>query len=203
MGKDVEVITGYEKIKKILESQDYIARFMPAGKGLTLILNESGDVGYALVLGVKFEDYQKMFLNNVRLVEGTFLKNDDRGILVSTGNRKRIYDEQGFWLVPEGLPLNEKNLTAGGAGAQGQSGRARQHRADGRELENTSRDIKIEVKGIVEYEYLDEFWKNFNIMDIESFREAFQYVTASDALRDTGGKKEAPRNGQPRQSVRR
>ncbi len=182
MGKDVEVISGYDTIKKVLQGRDYIARFMPAAKGLTLILNESGDVGYALVLGVKFGDYQKMFLNNVRLVEGSFLTNDDRGVLVSTGNRSRIYDEQGFWLVPRGAGVNEKKLPP----------EARAHRAEldvrdsivlmGGSMENTSRDLMVEVKGIVEYEYLDEFWKNFNIMDIESFREAFQYVTASDAL---------------------
>jgi ABC-type lipoprotein release transport system permease subunit len=181
MAKDIEVIGDYGKIKKILEGCDYVARFMPAAKGLTLILNENGDVAYSLVLGVKFEDYQKMFLNNVQLVEGRFLKNDDRGLLVSSGNRTRIYDEQGFWMVPRGAGVNEKNLTPG----------ARKHRKDldvrdsvvlmGGSMENTSRDLKMDVKGIIKYEYLDEFWKNFSIMDIESFRETYQYVTASDA----------------------
>jgi ABC-type lipoprotein release transport system permease subunit len=182
MGKDVEVIAGYDKIKKVLEGRDYIARFMPAAKGLTLVLNKDGDVGYSLVLGVKFEDYQKMFLNNVKLVEGAFLKNDERGILVSTGNRTRIYDEQGFWLVPRGAGLNEKNLPP--------ESLKNRDRLDVREnivlmggsMENTSRDLMVDIKGIVEYEFLNEFWKNFSIMDIESFREAFQYVTASDAL---------------------
>jgi ABC-type lipoprotein release transport system permease subunit len=181
MGKDVEVIPDYSSVKKVLEGCGYISRFMPAAKGLTLVLNENGDVGYSLVLGVKFEDYQKMFLNNVKLVEGSFLKNDDRGTLISTGNRKRLFDEQGFWLVPKGYGLNRKNLPP-----EARKGRNALDVRDsvvvmGGSMENTSRDLKVDVKGVVEYEYLDEFWKNFNFMDIESFREAYQYVTAEDA----------------------
>ncbi|OHD62992.1 MAG: hypothetical protein A2176_09180 [Spirochaetes bacterium RBG_13_51_14] len=182
MGKDVEVITGYDKIKKVLEGRDYIDRFMPAAKGLTLILNENGDLGYSLVLGVRFEDYQKMFLHNVQLVEGAYLKNDDRGILISSGNRTRIFDEQGFWLVPRGRGVNEKNLPPEELKRRDSLDVRESLVLMGGSMENTSRDLKVDVKGIVRYEYLDEFWKNFSIMDIESFREAFQYVTASDSL---------------------
>ncbi len=182
MGRDVEIITDFDKVKKVLSSQDYIEKYLPVGKGLTLILNDNGDVGYALVLGVKFEDYQKMFKNNVRLVEGKLLRNDDRGILVSSGSRKRTYDEQDFWLQPEGVPLNDKNLTP--------EALANRKRLDvrnsivmmGTSSENTTMDIKMDVTGIVKFAYLDEFWKNFNIMDIESFREVFNYVTAADMV---------------------
>jgi len=181
LGKDVEVITGYEKIKKILEAQDYINKFLPIGRGLTRVLNENGDMGFTLALGVKFEEYQKMFLNNVKLVEGEYLTNDDRGILITSGNRKKIYDEQDFWLIPEGGKLDEKNLT--------EEALKQKNRLDVRDSiilmgssnENTSLDLRLKVKGIVKYEFLDDYWQNFNIMDIESFREAFQYVTASDA----------------------
>ncbi len=181
MGKDVEVIGGYEIVKKVLEGRDYIAQFMPAAKGLTLVLNEKGDAGYALALGVKFEDYQKMFMNNVQLVEGGFLKNDERGVLVSTGNRTRIYDQQGFWLVPRGAGVNEKNLPPESLKYRDRLDVRENIVLMGGSMENTSRDLLVEVKGIIRYAYLDEYWKHFNIMDIESFREAFQYVTAEDA----------------------
>jgi ABC-type lipoprotein release transport system permease subunit len=182
MGKDVEVITGYDKIKKVLEGRDYIERFMPAAKGLVLLLNENGDVGYSLVLGVKFEDYQKMFLHNVNLVEGKLLKNDGRGVLISSGNRKRIYDELGFWIVPDGSRADKKYSLPEGY-KQGESLDVRESLVlMGGSMENTSRDLKVDVTGIMKYEYLDEFWKNFSIMDIESFREAFQYVTSSDTM---------------------
>ncbi len=180
MGKDIELIADYDKIKNVLSKADYVDRFLPVAKGLTLILNENGDMGFSLVLGVNFEDYQKMFMNNVKLVEGEPLKKDDRGILVSTLNRKRIYEEQDFWIIPAGYSLNVKNL----------SEEAAKHRKSldirdnlivmGGSSENTSTDLRIEVRGIMKYEYMDDYWGNFNLMDIESFREAFRYVTASD-----------------------
>ncbi len=182
LGKDVQVITGFEEVKKVLASQDYIARFLPVGKGLTLILNDNGDVGYALVLGVRFEDYQKMFMNNVKLVEGRFLKNDDRGILVSAGSRKRQYDEQDFWLQPEEVPLNDKNLTPEALANKKNLDVRNSIIMMGTSSENTTMDIKLDVTGIIMYSYMNEFWKNFNIMDLESFREVFNYVTASDVV---------------------
>jgi putative ABC transport system permease protein len=182
LGKDVEVITGFDGIKKVLSSQDYIAKYLPVGKGLTLILNDNGDVGYALVLGVRFEDYQKMFKNNIQLVEGKLLKNDDRGILVSSGSRKRVYDEQDFWLQPEGVPMNDKNLTPEALANKGSLDVRNSIVMMGTSQENTTMDIKMDVTGIIKYSYLNDFWKNFNIMDIESFREVFNYVTATDVV---------------------
>ncbi len=181
MGKDVEVITGYEKIKKVLVDQKYISAFLPVGRGLIRILNENGDMGFAYALGVNFQDYQKMFMNNVKLIEGSYLGKDERGILITSGSRKQIYDEQDFWVYPEGTTLNEKNLTE----------EARKYRKTldarsdiiimGSSNENTTLDLRLKVKGIVKYEFLDDYWHFFNLVDIESFREAFQYVTGSDA----------------------
>lgn len=182
LGQDVEVITGYEKIRKILASQDYIARYLPAGKGLTLILNDNGDVGYSIVLGVKFEDYQKMFKNNIKLVEGKLLKNEDRGILICSGSRKRQYDEQDFWLQPEGIPLNDKNLTPEALANKKNLDVRNSIVMMGTSSENTTMDIKMEVTGIFAYSYFNDLWKDFNIMDIESFREVFNYVTATDVV---------------------
>ncbi|OHD70976.1 MAG: hypothetical protein A2W19_07585 [Spirochaetes bacterium RBG_16_49_21] len=181
LGKDVQVITGYEKIKHALETSGYVDKFIPVGKGLTLVLNENGDVGYSLVLGVNFEEYQKMFMNNVKLVEGAFLNKDDRGILITSGNRKRFYDELDFWFMPEGVKLNDKNLTDEALKYKDRLDVKNDIVLMGSSMENTTMDLRLKVKGIVKYEYLDDYWKNFNIIDIESFREAFQYVTASDA----------------------
>jgi ABC-type lipoprotein release transport system permease subunit len=181
LGKDVQVITDYGKIRHILETSTYIHKFLPVGKGMTLIVNENGDVSYALVLGVNFEEYQKMFMDNVKLVEGAFLKKNDRGILVTSGNRKRIYDELDFWLMPEGAKLNNKNLTDEAVKHKDALEMKNDIVIMGSSMENTTMDLRLKVKGVIKYEYLDDYWKNFNIIDIESFREAFQYVTASDA----------------------
>ena len=181
MGKDIQVITNYNKIKKVLEQQDYIRQFLPLARGLTIILNDEGDMGFCISLGVNFQEYQRMFRDNVKLVEGKFLNKDDKGILVTQGTRKQIFDEQGFWAIPEGAGLNEKNLTPEAAEIRKSLLLKDSLVLMGSSSENTTVDIRLPVKGIIKYEYLDDYWKHFNFVDIESFREAFHYVTASDA----------------------
>ncbi|TAL31613.1 MAG: FtsX-like permease family protein [Spirochaetes bacterium] len=181
MGRDLLVMNHYKDIKKVLDAQDYIASFIPVARGFTLILNEDGDLGFSLTLGVNFQDYQKFFKNNVLLVEGRLMKNDERGVLVTTGSRRQMYDRQDFWAVPEGMKLNPDTLTP-----EAKQNIARLNiRHDvvlmGSSSENTTVDVRVPVRGIVKYEYLNDYWENFNILDIESFREAFHYVTAEDA----------------------
>ncbi|MCU0848625.1 MAG: FtsX-like permease family protein [Spirochaetes bacterium] len=180
MGRDIEVIPGYEKVKKVLEGKKFIDRFLPVAKGLTIILNENGDMSYALALGVRFDEYRKMFSDSTDLVEGTLLKNDDRGILVSTGNRKRFFEEQNFWVIPEGFSFNEKNFMKESSKKSGVIDKRTSLVLMGGSNENSTMDIRVDVKGVMKFKHLDDFWNHFNIMDIESFREVYQYVTASD-----------------------
>ncbi len=138
-------------------------------------------MGFALLLGVDFEEYQRMFNNNVLLVEGKLLSKDDRGILITEDRRIDMYDQQDFWAKPEGYPLNEKNLTE----------EAKQYRTQlsiresivimGSGNDNFASDISTPVRGIIKYEYLGDYWKYFNIIDLESYREAFRYVTGAEA----------------------
>ena len=181
MGKSLELIAEYERVKGVLDSQDYIARYLPLCRGMTLVLDEEGDMGFALLLGVDFEEYQEMFNRNVLLVEGELLKKGDRGILITEDRRIDMYDQQDYWVKPEGYPLNEKNLTE----------EARKHRDElsvresivimGSGDDNFASDISTPVRGIIKYEYLGDYWKYFNIIDLESYREAFRYVTGADA----------------------
>ncbi len=191
MGKDVQVIGGYLDIKKVLEKQDYIDKILPIGKGFTLILNEDGDADFAFLLGVNFEDYQKMFKNNVKTVEGKFIANDESGILVTQGNRKRMYENQGFWTLPVGYPMVDENLTP-----EAKENKNKLIIKDnivlmGTSEENTTLDIRLDIKGVVKFEFLDEYWNHFNITDIESFRETFHYVTADDASKEVSKKNKA------------
>ncbi len=191
MGKDVQVIGGYKDIRKVLEKQDYIDKFLPIGKGFTLILNEDGDADFAFLLGVNFEEYQKMFKNNVKLVEGKYISGDDKGILATEGNRKQMYENQGFWTIPTGYKLIEESLTP-----DAKENRKNLNIKDnivlmGASEENTTLDIRLDIYGIVKYEFLDEYWKHFNITDIESFRETFHYVTADDASKEVSVKNKA------------
>ncbi len=181
MGKGLELIPDYAGIKKLLDSQDYIAKYLPLCRGISLILNDEGDIGWSLLLGVDFPEYQKMFKNNVIVTEGESIRKGERGILVSEGRRKAMYDEQDYWVKPKGYPLKESSLSE-------EAKKKRKYLTVrdnivimGSSEENYSVDIRTDVKGIIKYEFLDDYWKIFNIIDLESYREAFNYVTGSDA----------------------
>jgi ABC-type lipoprotein release transport system permease subunit len=181
MGKGLELIPEYAGVKKILDSQDYISKYIPGCRGFSLVLNEDGDMGFALLLGVDFPEYQKMFNNNVILEDGAFLKKGERGILITEGRQKSMFDEQDFWVKPKGFPLKESALSK-------EAMKQRKNlviRDDivllGSNPDGYSLDVRIDVKGIIKYAFLNDYWKFFNIVDIESYREAFNYVTGTDA----------------------
>lgn len=181
MGKDIALIKDFDKVNAVLKNGPQIASYLPAGRGFSLILTEEGDIDFALLLGVDFLAYNAMFKNNVKLVEGKFLDAHERGILISQGRRVRFFNDQNIWLKPVGTPLDEKNF----------SEEAKKYRDKmivkdslvlmGASNESTAFDIRAEIKGIIRYEFLDDYWKFFNIMDIETFRECFQWVTSNDA----------------------
>lgn len=180
MGKETLLIKDFHLLAPVLKNQPYISNFLPAGKGLGLILSDEGDVDFTWLLGVNFEDYNKMFLNNVVLKEGSLLKNTERGLLFSEGKRSRLFDDQNIWVKPSGISLDEKTLTEN----------AKKYRKKmilkdnlvflGAAGDSAALDIRIDVKGIIRYEQLDDYWKIFSIMDIQSFRECFQWVTNAD-----------------------
>ena len=182
MGKDLELIPDFPVVKKTLDSQNYISQYIPLLRGMMLVLNDEGDMGWSFALGVDFEKYQKMFNKNVILVEGEFLKNGEQGILVTEDRRKTMFDEQDFWVKPKGFILKESTLTD-----EAKKSRKKLNVRDNIVIMGsnsgkvTTTDIRSDVKGIIKYEYLNDYWKIFNIVDIESFREAAGYVTGVDA----------------------
>jgi ABC-type lipoprotein release transport system permease subunit len=181
MGKDIALIKNFDKTRAVLSGQSYIQNYLPAARGFSFVLTEDGDIDFALLLGVDFPEYNRMFRGNVQLVEGKLLDKNERGMLVSQGRRTRFFNDQNIWVKPVGFPLDEKNF----------SDEAKKYRDKmivkdslvlmGASGESTAFDVRTEIKGIHRYEFLDDFWKFFNIMDIETFRECFQWVTNSDA----------------------
>ena len=184
MGKDIALIRNFDKVKSVLSTQDYIASYLPAARGFSFVLTEEGDIDFAMLLGVDFPAYNTMFRENVKLVEGRLLAEGERGTLVSQGRRTRFFNDQNIWLKPTGFPLDEKNF----------SDEAKKYRDKmivkdslvlmGASGDSTAFDVRSDIRGIVRYEFLDDYWKFFNIMDIETFRECFQWVTSTDAATD-------------------
>lgn len=184
MGKDIALIKHFDRVKSVLANHKQIASYLPAGRGFSLVLTEEGDIDFAMLLGVDFPQYNAIFKENVKLVEGKLLAPQERGVLVSQGRRTRFFNDQNIWLKPVGFPLEEKNF----------SEEAKKYRDKmivkdslvlmGASSDSTAFDVRAEIKGIIRYEFLDDYWKFFNIMDIETFRECFQWVTSSDAAQN-------------------
>ncbi|MDD5067174.1 MAG: FtsX-like permease family protein [bacterium] len=181
MGKSVEVIYGYTNIRKILDRQPYIDKYLPTARGMAMALSEDAEPAYTILLGVKFEDYNRMFENNVEIIEGHVLKNDQRGCLITSESRKSLYDYTSSWLVPENTPLIRSNLSPEARSNQDSLILKTNVVIMGFGDDDLAMDIRVPIKGIFKYKRLNKLWEYFNLIDIESFRECFSYVTGADA----------------------
>ncbi len=180
MGRSVEIIGDYQKVKSVLKQQNYINKFLPAAREFAMVLNEEGEPWMNLVFGVNFEDYQNMFNNNIVNIEGGLLKNYERGLLVTTKHRDEFFDYNNFWCVPKGAKIIEKNLSEDAL-------KNKQYLQPRDELifmgfndKNAALDIRLPIKGIIKFSELNALWGHFNYIDIESFRECFGWITAQD-----------------------
>jgi ABC-type lipoprotein release transport system permease subunit len=172
-------INEFSNIRAFLEKQPSVEKFLPMAYGYSLVLeNESST--WSVFTGVEFEDFQKFFGSNVIIIEGTSIKKGERGLLFSRRWRERIYGRRNFWVLPENLLLKDSELTA--------DARSNLNTLDvktnlvimGLSQDEVNQDIRIPVKGIVTYKDFNEFWGYFNFMDIESFRECFNYNFSRD-----------------------
>jgi len=185
-GKPIKVIKNFDEVKNLLEKEESIEDFLPSTAGMVFILDSGADMGTMMLLGVDIERYQKMFPDSFSVIEGKNLKPGERGILVPQYARESLYDFVNYWLLPEGEELNKDNLTAD----------ARKYldslelRTDivfmGASTSNSTLDIRVPVKGVIKYKALNGIWGYYCIVDIESFREAHNYVTGADSTVELG-----------------
>ena len=180
MGKPVEVIEGFGGIKKMLDANKYIDKYLPVGKEFVMLFNEDGEPGYTLIMGVDFVEYQKMFGGNIVAVEGNLLKKNERGALVTTKQREEFYDYYNFWCVPEKSQVVEKNLSEDAKLNVKNLNIKRNLVFMGFSEKNSALDIRTNIKGIIKFSSLNSIWGHINFCDIESFRECFGWVTSND-----------------------
>jgi len=185
-GKPIKVIKNFDEVKNLLEKEESIEDFLPSTAGMVFILDSGADMGTMMLLGVDIERYQKMFPDSFSVIEGKNLKPGERGILIPQYARESLYNFVNYWLLPEGEELNKDNLTAD----------ARKYldslelRTDlvfmGASTSNSTLDIRVPVKGVIKYKALNGIWGYYCIVDIESFREAHNYVTGADSTVELG-----------------
>ncbi|HUI92423.1 MAG TPA: FtsX-like permease family protein [Chitinivibrionales bacterium] len=184
MGKAVPPLYDYPAIGRALGEQPFVERCLPAGKNLAMILNEeeNGMPGNAFLVGVDFEKYRTMFPGNVRVVEGRLLDKNEQGALVPAWARKEFAAYTNIWFMAEGQTLDTAKLP-------------KEVKPDAATLipktnavlmgfneDNSTTDIRLPVKGIIEYKALNSLWGRFVIVDIESYRRCLGYFAAADKV---------------------
>ncbi len=180
-GKPLKVIKDYQAVKEILQQESSIADFLPATAGTVYVFNPGTDLGYIMLLGIDIERYQKMFPQSITITEGNMLKPGEKGVLISEEARRLGYNEMDFWLLPENGNLNPQKLPDDAKDMVDSLDLRRDIVFMGASDSNSTMDIRLPVKGIIRYKSLNKIWGNYCIVDIESFREAHNYVTGADS----------------------
>lgn len=181
MGRSIEPLYNYPQIKKLLEKQNYIDRFMPMGKNTAMILNdEGGTPGMAFLIGVDFDKYHKMFGDNVKVMEGRMPKPGEPGVLLPTGARKQFYDYTGIWFTAEGNKLDTSELEGDAKLSPKDLIVKTSAVAMGMAEDNATTDVKMDVKGVVKFRSLNKIWGHFVLVDIETYRQCLGYFTSQD-----------------------
>jgi putative ABC transport system permease protein len=181
MGKAVEPIYNMVDIKKVLLQQDYVVKYLPAGKNMAIVLNEEGGTpGNAFLLGVDFEQYRTVFPGNVKVLEGRLPKLGEKGALVPTGARKEFYNYTSIWFMPENETLNTANLTPEALANKNDLTIKTNAVLMGLNNDNSTTDIRLGIKGVIKYKALNHIWGHFVLVDIESYRQCLGYFAASE-----------------------
>ena len=184
MGKAIAPINNYVEIKKVLSEQPYVERALPAGKNLAMVLNdqENGMPGNAYLIGVDFEKYQAMFPGNIKLVEGRFLHKGEAGALVPSGARKDFVAYTNIWFMAEGTVLDSSLLPKEVKPDYANLIPKTNAVLMGFNEDNSTSDIRLGIKGIIQYKALNSLWGQFVIIDIESYRRCLGYFAAADKV---------------------
>lgn len=184
--KPVKVIQNYDAVEPILRANPDIESYLPATKGIAMVLNIGDQKKSAelpvlcMLIGVDFPDYLKMFDENISLIEGRAPQNGEKGVIINQHEREKIFDSEGIWLTPKNtIPAPEyfsREIAALPAPPETASNLVLMGIGD----ENSALDVFADVKGIYQFKSLNLLFKEINIIDLESFRECFEYVTRAD-----------------------
>jgi putative ABC transport system permease protein len=189
LAKPLKILKDYEKIRTVLDKQDFIKGYLPMTRGGVAILGGQ-EMDFMLTFGCNFDEFQRVFGNPVTAVEGSVLKNGDHGLLLNVNGRKNRYKNQGYWLVPEGRGINRDNLTEEAKKEEDRLEVRRSLALEGfGEPNSTNKDIP--VKGVVRFRSLNTLMQEVTFMDIETYREIFGYYTARDIVQQLPPQEEA------------
>jgi ABC-type lipoprotein release transport system permease subunit len=180
MGKEVEPIFNYKSIDSALSSLPMVKKWLPIGKNMAMALNEDGGLADGVyVLGVNMKQYRDFFGENLKVVEGSMLGENEPGVLVPTGWRKQFAEFYNMILTPDSTSQLDTSTLGKDVNAHLST---MSRRTDlifmGMSADNATTDIRVPVRGVVKYRSLNGIWGQFPIVDIESYRECQGYFSA-------------------------
>ncbi|MFW6288019.1 MAG: FtsX-like permease family protein [bacterium] len=181
MGRPIKVLKDYEEAEKVLMEEEIIDDYLPVTAGLVMVFNSGSEMGNIFLLGVEIDRYQKFFPDSFVVKEGSLLEEGERGLLISEYARESAYDYMDFWALPEGVELDENKLSEDARANIDNLEIRRDIVFMGASTSDATLDVRVPLKGTIEYKALNQVWGNYCIIDIESFREAHNYVTAADS----------------------
>lgn len=182
--KNIELLTGYTNIRRVLRANQDIKSFTPVTEGMATVLTGDNDMAMIWLMGVKFGEFQAMFETNIIAVEGRTLKDNERGFLLQKIYRNDImYDMTSIWFKPPGHGIIATNLTPDARSnyAHGTLAIHTNMIIMGMSDDGMAKDVIVPVTGVFKYRQLDKLWQGVCVMDLESFRESFNLVTGDDA----------------------
>ena len=201
MGNSLEpwgILNRYEEIRKVTIEQDYVDRILPLMGGivqaLDISMGQSGsnDIEGIFFLGVNPEKYREMYGDNIIIVEGEALEGDDRGILINTTVRERIYNMHDVWILPENGSIVKENLTGMALFEIEKLTTRNDLVLMGVNSIAIATDVRVPVKGIFKFRHMNEIWGNgFAFMDLESSRECMGYISSEEMVIDLSAEDQA------------
>ncbi len=175
--KPNKIIDDYQNVRDVLDKQNYIDKYLPITLGAPMILSESPIPNFIVTIGTEIDEYQKMFNDDIILLEGSLLKKGERGILLNSTNRNFIFSTQNIWLLPEGGDIIEENLSQA-ALAVIDTLKTKSDIVVMPVNQEEFLDTRLPIKGIFKFKFLNDLrWQS--LVDLESFRESFGYNTAA------------------------
>ena len=179
MMKPLKILKDYDKIKYVLQRQSVVKDFIPMTRGGVSILGGQ-EMSFMSTFGCNFDDFQRVFGNPVKALEGHLLQGPEHGLMVNFDGRKTLQKSQGYWLVPQGTELNRANLSEDAKKEPNLETRSSLALEGFGEVNSTNKDVPI--VGVMRFRSLNSLMQEITIMDIETYREIFGYYTAADIV---------------------
>ena len=180
MGESPIPISNYLDVKKIIENTENIEKFLPYTVAYLMMLTPTeGPMGLpqgCFVIGADLKKYSEMY-EGIEVLTGDPPRKGGRGIYLTTYTQDfyfKLYNEVYY---PRSVPLRSHFLPLEARGIKKKNLNLKNDIVlMGVSDKVSTLDIRVPIRGLFRYKRLDNFWKEVNLLDIESYRQCMNYT---------------------------